>query len=639
MTTKNPKVRQGSKLPSDLIQSIQVLYANGCTQRQVASLTGCSTGVVAKYCKDVQRLPTHLQQNPFKPRNEIAATKLIDKRKPSIESMKEDGSYDDIEYWIGEYEVGTPFAGPLDKIPLERLQELMQEPTGYSSKLSMSDWADYYLAGREGRFLLHPPHQWSQLQYEIFGYWERHQRLMVETFRDAGKTMDGDAILTHEICENPEQNYFVMSETRQKAGKRVKHVGDVLLTNKKIIADYGFLPHTNKYEGHKQSWKSDEITVKRNFKQTDPTLMAFSSDSANATGAHVAGGVFDDVWSFSLEQNCQRNKEKWLGWYDGELEGCLENAWELWLLTRKGPTDLYQDMEDRQFHVVYRKPAVIKFPSEWEIKYKTVEGKKVFDRIKVKSKDWKITDDGNGRFSIEFFLEKMSKMDAVKWESEYQLNPIASTGRFWNAKNLRYIEGWEGFMRDIKKNNQSKLLRVIGFMDLAFGKTSRADFTCIAIVGMMGNKFYFFENYLKRGATEKDMAQMIRDACDDFPMLKTIHVEADLQQSDRVQALKRRCPYVAILPFLSRQEQNLLYKNDSAKRVNLEKKPLRIWTQLEALIESNRLYINKYMLNYKEFQDEFRTFPSCEHFDVLDALGNGISCLNKSRSLMFVLSG
>ena len=37
--------------------------------------------------------------------------------------------------------------------------------------------------------------------------------------------------------------------------------------------------------------------------------------------------------------------------------------------------------------------------------------------------------------------------------------------------------------------------------------------------------------------------------------------------------------------------------------------------------------------------DEFKTFPVCEHFDVLDALGNGTSAMNKSRVPFFVLSG
>ncbi len=636
---KNPNIRQGSKLPPNVINSIQVLYANGCTQRQISQLTGAATGTVSNYCRGVKRLPKHLQKNPFSPLQEIATKNLLQARKPSLKTLAQEGKFADLEYWKGEHVAGERFIGPLDVIPLIELQEMMAEPTGYHSKLSAAEWAKYYLGGREGRFLLHPPHNWSELQFEILGYWETHQRVMVETFRDAGKTMCGDDILTMEICEHPDSNYFVMSETRQKAGKRVKHVGDVLLTNKKVIADYGFLPHTNKYEGHKQSWKSDEITVKRQFKQTDPTLMAFSSDSANATGAHFAGGVFDDVWSFSLEQNCQRNKEKWLGWYDGELEGCLENAWELWLLTRKGPTDLYQDMEDRQFHVVYRKPAVKKFPSKWHMEYKEVDGRKVFDHIEVESKDWEITDDGNGRFTIEFFLEKKAKMDAVKWESEYQLNPIASHGKFWSDKHLRYISGYEQFFADRKKKNSMKLVTIIGFMDLAFGKTSRADYTCLAIVALFGNKFYFLENYLKRGASEKDMQGMIRRAHKTFPTMRTIYIEADLQQTDRVQSLTKLCPFINIQPFLSRQEQNTLFKNDSARRVNLEKKPLRIWTQLEAIIEANALYINKYMLNYKEFTDEFRTFPSCEHFDVLDALGNAVSCLSKKSTLMFILSG
>ena len=45
------------------------------------------------------------------------------------------------------------------------------------------------------------------------------------------------------------------------------------------------------------------------------------------------------------------------------------------------------------------------------------------------------------------------------------------------------------------------------------------------------------------------------------------------------------------------------------------------------------------MRNFKEFKDEFITFPKCEHFDVLDALGMGISKMTAKGAMIFALHG
>lgn len=624
------KRRIGDRTPQETIDRIIKFRAHGHSYASIGDAVGVAKSTAGKYAQNVKMLPEHMRKT--------IPELLEDEMSFEVRKIAEKEATD-LDYYLDSFEQGDRFIGPLKKISLIDLQKLMKEPTDYHSKLSMKDWADHYLGGKESRFLTHTPHLWCKTQKEIFDLWEKYDRLMIECFRALGKTMCADSILVHEICENRDNNYFIMSETRQKAGFRVKHVGDVLLTNKKIIADYGFLPHITKYEGHKQSWKSDQITVKRHFKQTDPSLMAFSSDSSNATGAHFAGGVFDDVWSFNLEQNCERNKEKWLGWYDGELEGCLEGAWELWLLTRKGVLDLYQEMEDRQFHAVYKRPAVLKFPTQYDILYKKVGDKKIFDKVAVYSDDYEITDDGNGRFSIEFFIEKMTKMDKLKWESEYQLNPIAATGKFWKWSDLRFITGYGQMQKEIQRYGGSKQYKVVGFMDIATGKSPRADYSALCIVALWEHKFYFLELYLKRGATEKDMLKMFAEASRTFPKLRTIYIEADLQQSDKVFRLQRQCGFLNIQGFSSRQETARIRKEDSTKRINLNAKAMRIWWQLEDHIGNNKLYINKKMRNFKEFRDEFTTFPSCRHFDVLDALGNACSVLDKKDTIFFILSG
>ena len=625
------------KLTQEQINMIKRLRTNGATYKQIAKGMGIGYGTVQKYAKNVTKLPKGRQMNPFGLLSPSDNPKEYEKRIPDAEMYKDELNK---EYWVESYEPGTRFKGPLSIFSITELQTLMEEPTDYHSDLTMAQWAQKYLEGPHN-FLKHPPHKWGKGQLEIFDLWEEHRKLMIECHRDYGKTMAVDAILVREICENRENNYAICSETDKKARARVKHVGDTFLRNFELIADYGFLPHQKIFQGTRQAWTANEITVKREISQTDPSLMCFSSQSKGATGAHFDGIVYDDVWSRILDRNPD-NKEKWLEWFDGELEGCLEDAWELWVLTRKGLTDLYQTMEDREYYVIYKRPAFVKYPSRYHYTYKTVEGYKVFDKVIVESKDWIISD--ASRFIPEFFLEKKMKMNPAEWESEYQLNPTARTGKYWKWSDLEFTDGYEMFNLDnISSDNRKNVAmhsKIIGCMDLAFGTSSRADYTALVIIGYFEGKTYFLELYLKRGANESEMVRMLAEARKTFNSLETVYVEADFQQTDRAEALRKRASFLHILPILSRQQQALLEKdNKGRKTVNLSGKPLRIWSQLEALIESNKLYVNKYMKNFKEFKAEFITFPKCEHFDVLDALGNGISKMRKKGALIYSFHG
>lgn len=615
------------------IDYIKLLRSHGVSYRQIAIITGRGYGTVRKYSESTSFLPKSERKNPFKLPSPDKNPDLYDKRIPV-------GEDDDIErskeWWTDHHKPGTRFQGPINLYSLTELQTIMEEPTDYHSNLNMAEWAQYYLEGPKN-FLRHSPYKWGEGQLEIFNLWEEHRKLMIECHRDYGKTMAVDGILVHEICENREHNYAICSETSKKARARVKHIGDVFLKNKKLIADYGFLPHQKVFQGTRQSWTKDEITVKREISQTDPSLMCFSSESKGATGAHFDGIVYDDVWSRILDRNPD-NKEKWLEWFDGELEGCLEDAWELWVLTRKGLTDLYQTMEDRQYYVIFKRPAFITFPTKYHYEYKTVEGSRVFDKVVVESKDWEISDPS--RFTPEFFLEKKMKMNPAEWESEFQLNPTARTGKYWKWSDLRFIDSYQEFSALTRSKGSKRKSKIIGCMDLAFGTSSRADFTALVIIGYIDEKYYFLELFLKRGANESDMVKMLAEAKRMFIDMETVYVEADFQQTDRAASLKKRASFMHILPMLSRQQQALLEKdNKGRKSVNLTGKPLRIWSQLESIIEANRLYINKHMRNFKEFKAEFITFPKCEHFDVIDALGNGVAKMIKKGVMIYALHG
>ena len=627
------KKKNTSKLSDKVIESIKMLRSNAIAYREIADRLGIGYGSVQKYAKDVTFLPKSMRKNPFELESPSKKPDLYDRRFKGK-------NYTDLEknkaYWMEQHTPGERFKGPLHLFSVVELQEIMEEPTGYHSPLSMREWAQYYLEGPKN-FLRHPPHIWGEGQLEFFDLWEEHRKLMVKAHRDYGKTVGVDCILVHEIAENPENNYAICSETDKKARQRVRHVGDMFLRNKKIIADYGFLPHQKIYKGVRQSWTKDQITVKRDISQTDPTLMCFSSQSKGATGAHFDGIVFDDVWSRIMDRNPE-NKDKWLEWFDGELEGCLEDAWEFWIYTRKSPIDLYQTMEDRHYYVIITKPGILKYPSKYHYAYKEVEGNKVFDRVVVESNDWIISDPS--RFTIEFFLEKKLKMNPAEYESEFQLNPMARVGRYWKWSDLRFIRGYEEFLNMIKEKPKRRKSRIIGSMDIAIGTSARADYTALCIIGFFENKYYFLELFLKRGANETEMVKMMAEAKRTFNDMETIYIEADFQQSVYVERLKARASFIHILPVLARQEQRMLEKATSdRKMINLNGKPLRIWASLEPKIEANVLYVNQYMRNFEEFKTEFKTFPKCEHYDVLDALSSGMFKMEKKGALIFAFSG
>lgn len=628
------KKKSTKKLTDKQIEACEHLRAHGCTFRQISEYLGIGYGSAQKYAKNVTMLPKSMQKNPFELSHHQETDEQYRSRMPKIALSEEEFSKEQV---ITNHRKGErlPFKY-LHMFSLPELQELMEEPTNYHSPLPMREWAQKYLEG-EKNFLKHPPHIWGDGQLEIFDMWETHRKIMLEYHRGFGKTMAADAILVHEICEHRENNYAICSETDTKAKARVKHIGDMFLKNTKIIADYGFLPHQKLYKGTRQAWTKNEITVKREISQTDPTLMCFSSQSKGATGAHFDGIIFDDVWSRILDRNPD-NKEKWLEWFDGELEGCLDDAWELWLLTRKGITDLYQTMEDREYYVVLKTPAFIKYPSEYHYTYKTVKGETIFNSVVVDTDDWVVSDPS--RFTPEFFLEKKMKMNPAEWESEFQLNPTARTGKYWKWKDLQFIKSYGEFLDMIASKGATRKAKIIGSLDPAFGASARSDFTALVIVGYYEQKYYFLELFLKRNATENDTVKMLAQAKRIFPNMDTIYVEADFQQTARAEALKRKASFVHILPILARQEQALLQKGDKdRKSVNLGGKPLRIWSQLEALIEDHKLYININMTNFKEFKTEFITFPKCEHFDVLDALASGVQKMKGKGALIFALHG
>lgn len=609
------------KTPEKTVVSIRMLRRNGYTYKEIIERLNVSKSVVQKYAHDVEMLPVELRVDPYE---EIS--KLADLKTGKRDDYKTKKRMK--EFWMENHVEGERFEGPLELYSLDELIGMMKEPTNYQSPLNTNDWFDYYIAPMMFRG---KSTTLSRTQHEINDFLDVHQHALVEVFRKAGKTVDVVGRLVRCNTEQREENFAVQSEIIDRSRDRVMAVRAHLQSNSRLIADYGYLPHDKKYKNTTALWKAGEFIIKRDTIQTDPSLKALSWKDAKMLGGHFKGVLFDDPWSIKLEENRDANKEKWFRWYDSTLIGSMEeDSWQHVVCTRKGLYDIYRELEDRGIFAVYKKPAIIHYPSQ--IEYIRDADERIIDV--VFSDDGEISDDCNGRFNMRFFLMQKIQMSAEAWEMEYQLEPMPLKGRTWNWDDLQPYK-----MKNlclIKPNRIDDNVRVIGAMDMAFGKSSTAHYTALVILGSKGRDIYLLQIYLKRGASKKYKAKMIDRAKEDFVTMRKVFIEADLQQSAYVDELQELVDSVRIEPVLSRHEEKILKKEEIGK---LKPKHVRIISQVDEVFESQRFYIRKEMNHYDEFQRQVKEFPKSKWDDIIDAVGIGVSKLKKRRGKMWGFSG
>lgn len=616
------------KLSPNMINSIKLMRMNGYSFKEISEELGIAKSTAFGYSHDIPVLPKKERVDPW---DEIKKMENFPQGK-----IAEQDDYKSIirqkEYWKELHSPGKRFEGPTDLFSLDELTEMMEVPTDYVSPLSNQEWYDKYIAP----YVLGKGSYLSNTQKELLSFLEKYQYVLAEVWRGMGKSVLFVGRMSRLISENRENNYFVQCESTERAVERVTAVRDILASNKLLIADYGYLAHDKTYRGIKGTWRSDAFTVKRDTIQIDPSLKALSWKDARMLGGHFHGGYFDDPWSSKLEENNERNKEKWFNWYDSTGVGCMEEgAFQHFVCTRKGLYDIYRDLEDRGMFAVYKKPAILEYPTDWEY---IKDDKGIITGVQINSSDGIIADDCNGRFSMEFFLMKKANVGESKFAMEWQLNPLPPTGRLFAIENLRYINSLDDFYDLFTDERVYKTsTKVYGAMDMAMGKSESAHYTALAIVAYSKPNYYILEVYYKKGASTKDKAEMINRAKKDFPHLTQVFIEADFHQSEYIEDMREHVDSVKINEVLSRHEAGVVSK--SIDIGELEKKHARIYSQIDEVLETGHLFVNKRMMGYDLFMTELREFPRSKYDDGLDAVGNVLSKLKRTRALIWGISG
>jgi phage terminase large subunit-like protein len=524
-----------------------------------------------------------------------------------------------------------------ENIPLLELIDLHRVPTGYVSPLNDVDWINYYLnTDFFGGGTLY------DTQIEISKHFNKNIWAAADVWRGVGKSMYAFGFIIRRMCDNPNIRLFIITEESTRSIQRINLIKHIFKTNKRIIHDYGYLPHDKAYKGIRGKWSSKMLQLKRTIVAQEPTLIGLSQGATDMLGYHFDGGLIDDPWSTEI-QRIKGAKEKWLNWFTETFLGCIEKgAFCLMLFTRKGVDDLYSDIiYKRGLFVPIRRPAIIKYPSKYHYVYNDkklpiIDQELGVPMVVIESDDGVIYDSCHGRFTMAYLLGKRKQQGRAKFEQEYQCNPVHAEGSLLNWKSLKFYNDPTFKIEDFEYPDR-ELVSWVAFFDQAFGMSDRADFSVITIFGYYASRIYFDQIY--RGKwTPFEKIQKVKQVFKDYPKLTKMGIESGLIQTFAAKQIIEALPSLPLTP-VDQRGAGRNYNLAVGSVRELDAKIIRIHDQWSVPLVAGNLYVNAEMDHFDDFEHEFRYLGTSEHDDIMDSSGSALEMINTSQLYHFFMDG
>lgn len=516
-----------------------------------------------------------------------------------------------IEFFLGDPITGGTLLKPKKKSEHKYLKRKKLLGKVYPIQQKMSDWLD--------------ENPWSKF----------------EVWRGAGKTVIVIGKLLRKMCDNPNECFFLQSETDDKTIQRIRVIKKELQTNQKIIAFYGYLPADSSATGgkkqlfgkdYKGKWSEGVIELKREYSGIEPSLMGISWNTGRGVGYHFTGGVLDDPWSMH-NQNREGDKKKYWDWW-GEFYGSLEYADFCWVLcTKKGLDDIYFQMDKDRLFATFREKLVIEFPLEFNLIEKNgavVEAK----LINRKNFFRYVNDDCFGKYSIEKVLLIRNRIGNEVFEREYQNNPRRLEGKLfnWNKINICEIDSTDRYAQiPFHEVSRSKMRGLI-FYDPAFGLTSGASYNALVAMAEFEKRIYILRIWMGHW-TKDERVKSFNHARQMYPTYP-FYCEDVMHQLNIIRDLTDSTG-IMLRPFTPKGK-GIHYKDMFSGQKHSSKKA-KIYDGLEPVIEDRRMYIMKKTPYFSEFENEIKNFPDGLKMDVIDATSMGCFLLDRKQGRESVL--
>jgi len=274
-----------------------------------------------------------------------------------------------------------PAPPPTPDLDEERAASILGTRAGRRALgLASPEWWDAYYAGMRAA-----PHRTRWLQsFDKAHRSKKKKRLLLLAPRGHGKTEAVATFCARAICYDRNVRILLICANEDSAKKRLQRIKRIL-RSPKVEEDFTQDPEEGFWGwGHNDDdrWRETMILVTRTAHHIDPTVAAVGA------GGKITGGHFDVIIADDLEDDKNTatagERAKTKRWFVGTLQPMLEpGGTEIAAATRKHYDDLYGSLKESPGWEVIQEPAILKWPTRYEVQTETQNGKEVFAGIEV----------------------------------------------------------------------------------------------------------------------------------------------------------------------------------------------------------------------------------------------------------------
>jgi phage terminase large subunit-like protein len=291
-----------------------------------------------------------------------------------------------------------------------------------------------------------------------------------------------------EITKNPTLRVLYLSSTANLAQKQLKFIKDILTCD-----NYRrYWPEmVNKKEFDREKWSETEIAVDHPARKIegirDSTIFT-GGLTTSLTGLHCDIAVLDDT---VVQENAYteegRTKVKTQYSLLSSIEGTEAREWAVG--TRYFVGDLYNEMLQMRVEIVDENGDMVSDEPLYEVFERQVEsvgdgsGEYLWPRQQRYDGKW-------FGFNTEILAKKKAQyLDKTQFRAQYYNDPNDPTEstitnfQYYDRNHLVQVSGY-WYLRD-------RRLNVFAAVDFAYSKTKKADYSCVVVVGVDGDKNYY----------------------------------------------------------------------------------------------------------------------------------------------------
>ncbi|MBK9482670.1 MAG: hypothetical protein IPO02_11980 [Bacteroidetes bacterium] len=422
----------------------------------------------------------------------------------------------------------------------------------------------------------------APFHFEMFQDWRDLQSGKIRElawimFRESAKSSISKVLMTKSICFKERAYINIDSFDKDNSETFLFDVAQNLLTNRRIIQDFGFL--------YEKKRSSEEMTLTRIGKfLTKNNILVEAHSVAESVRGRIYGAqrpnwlVLDD-----FETNKTKDSEAYTAVTKGHIEefstGLDSKAGILYLgnyITKTGVVQWIMDRAEKDDKIRVRMvPIEEGGKPTWPEKYCLTDEEA----------------ETSGKISLE---SKKKQFDFVLYQTEMMNNPIGSEQQIFKKEMFKYIS-----YDEVMKLN----CRVFMAIDTAISQKNNADYTGISIVFVDREGFWNVMTF-KRRMTPKELLDFIFEYWEKYKIEETGIEKTTFQMALKEffeEEMRKRGKFPRIVDLLHRGQ----------------KKEERIRGELLGRYESGSI---RHITNYTEgLEEELLAFPGSRNDDVIDS--------------------